>query len=511
MSDAQPAGADAAADRIRRLERRLARETCARKEAERLLEQKSLELFALNRNLARLNAGLEQRVEERTLELDRERHRAREQAGRDPLTGLANRLMFRRHLPVAACRAGAGEHVAVLHLDLDGFKAVNDTLGHPVGDELLCAVAARLRRCIGADALIARIGGDEFAVIQRCATPAAPGTVLADTLIRALRAPFHIQSQQIAIGASVGIAAAAAPIGDADALLRDADIALSLAKAEGRGTWRAFAPGTDQRMQARRRLEVELRRDVAEQQFEVFYQPLMDAGTGGLTGFEALLRWRHAERGLVPPAEFIPLAEETGLIRPLGAWVLARACCEAAMWPSPLKVAINLSPVQFAGGRLLEEVQAALVLSGLPATRLELEITESVLLRSTEETLRLLQQLRALGVRISLDDFGTGYCSLAYLRSFPFDKIKIDRGFVQTLAEQRGSLEIIRAVVGLGRALDMKVLAEGVETAEQLAALRAEGCDEVQGYLFGRPVPLREAWQVITGERDRQAARRLAG
>jgi EAL domain-containing protein (putative c-di-GMP-specific phosphodiesterase class I) len=293
---------------------------------------------------------------------------------------------------------------------------------------------------------------------------------------------------------------------DADSLLRDADIALYVAKAEGRGTWRTFRPEMNQQMQARRRLETELRRALAEQQFEVFYQPLLDVGTGNLAGFEALLRWQHPDRGSVPPADFIPLAEETSLIKPIGAWVLEKACCEAAKWPLPLKIAINLSPVQFVKGRLMEEVRHALDVSGLVATRLELEITESVLLQNSEETLQVLKQLRELGVQISMDDFGTGYSSLSYLRSFPFDKIKIDRAFVQTLADGKGSLEIIRAVVGLGRALNMKVLAEGVETAEQLAALRAEGCDEVQGYLFSRPVPVNEAWRKIAEDQRRRSA-----
>jgi diguanylate cyclase (GGDEF)-like protein len=492
-------------DQIQRLERRLARETSARKEAERLLEQKSLELFALNRNLAHLNANLEQHVEERTLELDRERHRAQEQAYRDPLTGLANRLMFRKHLLQAACSAGADSNIAALYLDLDGFKAVNDTLGHPIGDELLCAVSARLRDCVRESDLVARIGGDEFVVVQMEALQPNAGTDLSERLIHAIQAPFSIQSHQILIGTSIGIATAPTAMAEADSLLRDADIALYVAKAEGRGIWRLFKPEMNQQKQARRQLEIALRCAVAEKQFEVFYQPLLQAGTGDLVGFEALLRWSHPERGSVSPAEFIPLAEETSLIKPLGAWVLEKACCDAARWPSPLKVAINLSPAQFVNGRLVEEVKHALEVSGLAATRLELEITESLLLQNSEETLRLLNQLRDLGVHISMDDFGTGYSSLSYLRSFPFDKIKIDQAFVRTLKDGRGSLEIIRAIVGLGRALNMKILAEGVETVEQFAALQAEGCDEVQGYLFSKPVPLNEAWRTIADDQNRRS------
>lgn len=406
----------------------------------------------------------------------------------------------------AACCAEAGSNIAALYLDLDGFKAVNDTLGHPVGDELLCAVSARLRHCVRESDLVARIGGDEFVVVQMEAPQPDAATELSERLIRAIHAPFSIQSHQILIGTSIGIATVPTAMAVADSLLRDADIALYVAKAEGRGTWRAFKPEMNLQMQARRRLETALRCAVAEKQFEVFYQPLLQAGTGDLTGFEALLRWNHPERGTVSPAEFIPLAEETSLIKPLGAWVLEKACCDAARWPLPLKVAINLSPVQFVKSRLVEEVRHALNVSGLAAARLELEITESVLLQNSEETLRSLNELRELGVQISMDDFGTGYSSLSYLRSFPFDKIKIDQAFVRTLADGRGSLEIIRAVVGLGRALNMKVLAEGVETVEQFAALKAEGCDEVQGYLFSKPVPLNEAWRTIADDQNRRSA-----
>jgi diguanylate cyclase (GGDEF)-like protein len=485
-------------DRLRRLERRLSRETNARKEAERLLEQKSLELFAVNRNLIQLNARLEQRVEERTHELEKERQRAEEQAHRDPLTGLPNRLMFRRHMQQAACRVEPACDITLLYLDLDGFKTVNDTLGHPVGDELLRIVAARLKACVRSHDLIARIGGDEFVIVQLDVEQPITSTSLAERLIRAIQAPFSIQSHRIVIGTSIGIANSMASTADADSLLRDADIALYVAKAEGRGTWRAFKPEMDHQMQERRRFQIQLHTALAEKQFEVFYQPLMQATTSELAGFEALLRWNHPERGSVSPADFIPLAEEMKLIKPLGAWVLERACRDAAKWPLPLKIAVNLSPVQFVKSNLVEEVEHALEVSKLEPGRLELEITESVLLQNSDETLQVLNQLRRLGVQISMDDFGTGYSSLSYLRKFPFDKIKIDQSFVRSLADGKGSLEIIRAVVGLGRALSMKVLAEGVETMEQLTALRAEGCDEVQGYLFSKPVPLAEAWRTIT-------------
>jgi len=502
---ADPAEVIAPPEQVRRLQRRLARETAARKEAERLLEQKSLELFALNRSLMQLNNHLEQRVEHRTRELMQERLQAQEQAYRDPLTGLANRPMFRRHLRQAVRRAGCLSHAAVLYLDLSGFKTVNDTLGHPVGDALLCAAAARLRHCTQPGDLVARIGGDEFVVVQIGPAQPEAAAALSKQLLRAIQAPFSVQSHRIAMNASIGIATAPAASADADVLLRDADIALRVAQAEGRGTTRLFRPEMHRQVQDRQHREGELRHAVEQQQFELFYQPLLQAGTGHLAGFEALLRWRHPERGHVPPAEFIPLAEETALIRPLGAWVLEQACREAARWPGSLKVAVNLSPVQFVQGELLDGLRHALDASGLDAARLELEITESVLLRNSDETLLLLRQMQALGVQISMDDFGTGYSSLSYLRSFPFNKIKIDRAFVRTLADGKGSLEIIRAAVGLGRALNMKVLAEGVETPAELATLRAEGCDEVQGFLFSRPVPSAEACRLIARDQDGRA------
>jgi diguanylate cyclase (GGDEF)-like protein len=504
MLDIYPAGSDVLPDRIRRLERRVARESNARKEAERLLEQKSLELFALNRNLTRLNAELEQRVQQRTLELERERHQAQEQAYSDPLTGLANRLMLNDYLQRNVCCLPSDSHITALHLDLDGFKAVNDTLGHLVGDEVLRVVSARLRQCVRKSDVVARVGGDEFVILQVHGLQADVVISLAERLIRSIQAPLSIRSHQIVIDASIGIATASTAATEVDSLLRDADIALHIAKAEGRGTWRAFRPEMNQQIQARRRLEVELRCAVAEKQFEVFYQPLQQVGTGDLVGFEALLRWNHPERGRVSPAEFMPLLEETALIKPLGVWVLEKACHDAAKWPSHLKIAINLSPVQFVKGTLAEDVRRALDISGLPAERLELEITESVMLENSDETLNLLNRIRAFGVQISMDDFGTGYSSLSYLRRFPFDKIKIDQFFVRTLKDGKGSLEIIRAVVGLGRALNMKILAEGVETLEQLAILRAEGCDEVQGYLFSKPVPIKKVWSIITKDKTRR-------
>ncbi len=442
-------------------------------------------------------------------------------ARRDVLTGLPNRLSFREHVERVLPGTSGDCPAALLYLDLDGFKAVNDTLGHPVGDELLRAAAARLRECARGADLVARLGGDEFAIVQVDGPQPREAAALADRVIAAMGAPFALGGQSVVIGASVGIAlSGGAPDGGngtaADEMLRTADLALYRAKAAGRGAWRLFEPGMDAEAQARRALEAGLRLALAGGEFEVFYQPLVETGTRALAGFEALLRWNHPVRGMVPPAEFVPVAEEIGLIGAIGAWVLERACADAASWPAHLTVAVNLSPAQFLDGDLVRGVERALAGAGLPASRLELEITESVLLRDNHATLGILHRLRGMGARIAMDDFGTGYSSLSYLRRFPFDGIKIDQSFVRNLGSEKGGVEIIRAVVGLGHALGMRVLAEGVETAEQLAVLRDEGCDKVQGYLLGRPTPLADVPVVIeafpTGDRrdDHAAGRRGA-
>jgi diguanylate cyclase (GGDEF)-like protein len=422
-------------------------------------------------------------ITERRQSQERLSHMARH----DALTGLPNRVLFREHMQRVLPRVRRGDSLAVLCLDLDGFKWVNDTLGHPAGDELLRQVARRLRDSARETDLIARLGGDEFAIIQIGAKQPADVEALAERLMAVVRAPFDIQGQRVEIATSVGAVLADPTSSSSDELLRNADIALYRAKAEGRGICRFFEPGMDADLLKRRQLEADLRRAIAEEQFEVFYQPLVEARRQVLVGFEALLRWRHPVRGLVSPADFIPVAEETGLIKAMGDWVLFRACTDAMAWPDHLKIAVNLSPVQFIKGRLAEEVERSLTLSGLAPHRLELEITESVLLQDNEATLGILHRLRDLGVRISMDDFGTGYSSLSYLRRFPFDKIKIDKSFVQNLQQGQGSIEIIRAVVGLGKALGMDVLAEGVETLQQLSILKGEGCDELQGYLFSKP------------------------
>ena len=422
-------------------------------------------------------------------------------ARHDPLTGLPNRLRFREHMDHTLELLRRDESgCALLYLDLDGFKGVNDVLGHAAGDALLCAVSSRLGDCTREDELVARLGGDEFAIVQ--ADPCQPGAAqaLADRLVQALREPFDVNGYPITIGTSIGIALADQATPSADTLLHDADLALYHAKAEGRGTWRFSTADMDLQVRLRRTLEGDLRRALALEQFEVFYQPLVDARTQRLTGFEALLRWHHPEHGLVSPAEFIPVAEEIGLIVEIGAWVLQRACADAAGWPAHISVAVNLSAAEFLAGDLPRGVQRALGLSGLAASRLELEITESVLLRDNDATLATLHHLRRLGLRTSMDDFGTGYSSLSYLRQFPFDKVKIDQSFIRDIGRDGCGVEIIRAVIGLGRALHIKVLVEGVETVEQLHFLRTERCDELQGYMFGRPQPLRMAEDLIRSD-----------
>jgi diguanylate cyclase (GGDEF)-like protein len=419
--------------------------------------------------------------------------RLAEMARHDQLTGLPNRLLFAEHMRCLLHENGSEEGIALLCIDLDRFKSVNDTLGHPAGDALLRVVGQRLRGCTRASDMVVRLGGDEFAIIQQGQPEAA--TSLAQRVISTLAEPFDIDGHLISIGASVGIAVTGEALCTAEALLKSADLALYRAKAEGRGVWRFFEADMDLRMQARRQLEFDLREAVALGQFEVFYQPLM-RGDEGISGFEALVRWRHPLRGLVGPADFIPLAEEVGLIPAIGRWVLQRACADAATWPARLKVAVNLSPSQFRGP-LVEEVMDALESSGLSPGLLELEITESIMLADEEQVFGTLHRLRALGTRIAMDDFGTGYSSLGYLRRFPFDKIKIDQSFVRNMTDRQDCLAIVRAVIGLGRSLGMSVNAEGVETDDQRDALIGEGCLELQGYLFSKPKPASEVAELL--------------
>jgi diguanylate cyclase (GGDEF)-like protein/PAS domain S-box-containing protein len=424
-------------------------------------------------------------------------------AQHDALTGLPNRVLFHQRLDAALAQLDhRGGLLAVHCLDLDHFKSVNDTLGHPIGDELLKLVADRLRGCTREPDTIARLGGDEFAVIQRDITHPREANDLAARLIAALSANYDIQHHEVVIGASIGIALAPSDGKAADILLRNADMALYRAKADGRGTSHFFEAEMDRRIQARRVLELDLRKAFANNEFDLHYQPLVNLHTDRISGFEALLRWHHPERGMVLPGEFIAVAEEIGLIGPLGEWVLRRACTEAARWPGEIKIAVNLSPAQFRTRGVVQAVLSALAYSGLPPHRLELEITESVLLGETEANLAILHQLREIGARISMDDFGTGYSSLSYLRSFPFDKIKIDRSFVRDLEKHPDCMAIIRAVAGLGASLGISTTAEGVETREQLERLRAEGCTEAQGFLFSAPRPAADVMALLAIESD---------
>ena len=430
-----------------------------------------------------------------------ERHRAEESiahmARHDALTQLPNRVLLREKMAEGLARVeSVGEPMAVFYLDLDNFKGVNDTLGHPIGDRLLGVIAERVRNTVGENDTIARLGGDEFAVLQSRSSAEAAGA-LARRLVEIISEPIEIDGQEINSSVSIGIALAPNDGSAADHLMKCADLALYRAKAEGRGTFRFFEAHMDARIQRRRALEVDLRRALVAGEFSIAYQPQINLASNELVAMEALLRWTHAERGPVPPSEFIPLAEEMGLIVPLGEWVMREACNEAARWPEPIKVAVNLSPVQFRNRGLVTTVTQALATARLAPRRLEVEITEAVLLQDDEAVVMMLHRLRALGVRVAMDDFGTGYSSLSYLRSFPFDKIKIDRSFIHDLDRNRDSAMIIKAIASLGASLGIETTAEGIETEEQLEIVRRAGCTEMQGYLASRPVPAAEVGDVI--------------
>jgi diguanylate cyclase (GGDEF)-like protein/PAS domain S-box-containing protein len=426
-----------------------------------------------------------------------ERRRAESQiaymAHHDSLTDLANRVLFRERLDQAlASSQRRGTSIAVLFLDLDRFKDVNDSLGHETGDVLLKAVAERLQSCVRDGDVIARLGGDEFAVLQAAVHEPHDCASLAARIINAVGEPYDLDGQEVVIGTSVGIALNVEGRLAPDQLLKHADLALYRAKADRRGTYRFFEPEMDAQLQARRILEADLRKALGNDEFKLVYQPQVNIRRNEIAGFEALLRWHHPERGIVSPVEFIPVAEDIGLISSLGEWVIEQACMEAAKWPHGIKVAVNLSPVQFRNRTLVPCVGKALARSGLAPDRLELEITESVLLQDNDTTVATLHALRELGVGIAMDDFGTGYSSLSYLRSFPFDKIKIDQSFVRELTSRADCLVIVQSITRLGSSLGMITTAEGVETEEQYQQLRAAGCTEVQGYLFGRPQPADE-------------------
>jgi len=428
-------------------------------------------------------------------------------ARHDALTGLPNRVLFNERLEQALARAERGEMVAVHLFDLDNFKTVNDTLGHPAGDKLLQMAADRLGTLVRGADTIARMGGDEFAIVQVALSDPADAAALAHRVITRISEPYAIEEHQVLIGASVGIAIGQGENLTPGQLIRNADLALYGAKGDGRGTFRFFEPEMDAQVQGRRELEQGLRRALTAGEFEIYYQPVVDIVSNEIAGFEALIRWHHPVEGLVAPNAFIPLAEEIGLIIPMGEWVIREVCATAAKWPSHLRMAINLSPVQFRSPGLVPAIAAALAASGLSPDRLEVEITEMTLLQDSATTLSILYQLRELGVRVAIDDFGTGYSSLNYLQSFPFDRIKIDRSFVKDIAENTGSLNIVRAVTALAKGLGIAASAAGVETAEQRNTVRSEGCTEMQGFLFSQPLPAGEIERLFLTPCERQPMR----
>ncbi|PTW43423.1 diguanylate cyclase (GGDEF)-like protein [Sphingomonas faeni] len=435
------------------------------------------EISRLAASFDRMSAGI----------LERE-NRITHLAFHDVLTGLPNRTFFRQSLDQAILqvrRAGGG--IAVLCLDLDRFKGVNDTLGHPVGDALLKAIGTMLSE-VAPDGLVSRLGGDEYAVILSGQFDADRPRVLAQSILDMMRQPVVADGHHIATAVSIGIAIGPVDGEDADELLKNADLALYLAKEDGRGVFRFFEPALDAAARWRRQVELDLREAIQAGQFVLNYQPVFDLKADRIGGFEALVRWHHPERGIVPPAEFIPIAEDTGLIIAIGEWVMQEACRQAMHWPEHIRVAVNVSPLQFRNSGLQAIILQALAHSGLAPDRLEIEITESVFLDGEGPVIALLHTLRAMGIRVALDDFGTGYSSLSYLRSFPFDKIKIDRSFITSIATDPSAAAIVRAIVDLAAALDMETTAEGVEDTGQLDLLRGEGCGNIQGYLFSRPV-----------------------
>ena len=420
----------------------------------------------------------------------------------DALTDLPNRALFHERLKQELAQIAPGQMLAVHYIDIDEFKSVNDSLGHLIGDELLKSVAVSLSGCVGTAGFVARLGGDEFAIVQTAIKSSDDVTDLVTRVFDAIRLPYECLGHQLTTDASIGIALVPEHGIDLDQILKNADLAMYAAKSAGRRTYRFFEPDMDAKVRARRQMEVDLRQAIANGRLEVHYQPCVSLQDGKITGCEALVRWRHPERGFVSPAEFIPIAEDTGLINALGEWVLITACTEAATWPADISLAVNVSPVQFKSGTLSLKIAAALAASGLPASRLELEITEAVLIRDDDAALAILHQLRDIGVRIALDDFGTGYSSLSYLQRFPFDKIKIDRCFVNDIAESGGSSSIVQAVVNIAAARRMTTTAEGVETELQQQLLRALGCSEMQGYLFSAAKPARQIKDLFASHRN---------
>ena len=425
----------------------------------------------------------------------------------DVLTGLPNRTMFQQQLEHHYHSIKDSEALVALHcLDLDQFKAINDTLGHPAGDALLVAAGERIRD-VARGHFVARLGGDEFVVLQRVEGDRNAIDRLAEQLIAAIARPLMIDGNELVPSTSVGIAIAPFDAPDGGTLLRNADLALYRAKEAGRGTFAFFEESLNLRAQDRRRLETDLRVALERGEFELYYQPLFDLESNRIGSFEALIRWNHPQRGLVSPMEFIGVAEETGIIVPIGAWALREACRRASEWPDHVRVAVNVSPIQFHRGGLQETIVQALAAGGLSPERLEIEITESVFLDGGDSTLKLLHSLRSIGVRVALDDFGTGYSSLSYLQSFPFDKIKIDRSFIENLLIRPGATAIVAAITDLAHALGMETTAEGVEDNAQLAELRSHGCSSVQGFLFARPMQAKDVARLF---REQNPTRNVA-
>jgi len=428
-------------------------------------------------------------------------------AAEDPLTGLPNRRVFSAALDQISGQQSASQpnaEFAVLFLDLDRFKSVNDTLGHRIGDLLLQEVAKRLEWSLGSNSVLARLGGDEFAVIVPAFVSRAALEASALRLAKAIGEPYEIDGHRVCTNVSIGIAVGPGDGESVDDLLMAADLALYSVKASGRGAYRFYDKSMNEELNQRRQIEMDLREAVARNELSLHYQPIIDLQRNVVTGFEALARWRHPVRGMIPPGMFITVAEDTGLILPLGEWALTEACRRATEWPSHLRISVNLSPVQFSAPNLYDTIAGTLATSGLAPDRLELEITERIFMENSERTLAILHQLKQLGVRISMDDFGTGYSSLSYLRSFPFDKIKVDRTFVSGLTEGDEHAAIVRAVVSLARALGMMTTAEGVETSEQQRSVAALGCDEAQGFLFSAPVPVEQVPEILAAWAPKQ-------
>ncbi|WP_299648755.1 EAL domain-containing protein [Sphingomonas bacterium] len=449
--------------------------------------------------LGTLAASFNRMVED----IDSREKRITHMAFHDSLTGLANRVLLKEQLGILLARPASDRRQALLFLDLDNFKSVNDTLGHPTGDALLCEIAARLSTAPG-DKFVARLGGDEFAILLT--EDARTLDRVANDLIAAVAEPCIVNGHRIVPGTSVGIALVGQDGTEVTTLLKNADLALYKAKSQGKGRHCYFEPAMDAAARARRQMELDLHDAVARGELFLMFQPLFNLAEARVSAFEALLRWNHPTRGLVSPLDFIPLAEETGLIVPIGEWVLREACRQAAAWPQPLRVAVNVSAVQFHVPGLNAIVLRALADAGLPAERLEIEITESFFIDNVEDTLAALHSLRAIGVRVALDDFGTGYSSLSYLRRFPFDKIKIDRSFILDLMTDKDASAIIRSITSLADALGMETTAEGVETEDQMEALRAQGCSQIQGFYFSRPLPSSEVSGFLEGMMEEQRA-----